>query len=116
MKTKFRDHQPDDRMLLPPSFADLLPKEHEAFFVRETVLKADLSQIYGSYTATKGQPPYQPSMMVAIFAMSGWLARTTWPRMRFASLGAEVCLRLPPDPVSRRAPLPLADGWVSHPP
>jgi len=53
-------------MLLPPSFADLLPKEHEVFFVRETVLKADLSQIYGSYTATKGQPPYQPSMMVAL--------------------------------------------------
>jgi len=66
MKTRYRDHQPDDRMLLPPSFADLLPKDHEVFFVRQTVLKADLSQIYDSYTATKGQPPYQPSMMVAI--------------------------------------------------
>ncbi len=53
-------------MLLPPSFADLLPKEHEVFFVRQTVLEADLSQIYGAYTATKGQPPYQPSMMVGI--------------------------------------------------
>jgi len=66
MKTRFRDHQPDDPMLLPPSFADLLPKGHEVFFVRETVLKADLSQIYRSYTSTKGQPPYQPSMMVGI--------------------------------------------------
>ena len=53
-------------MLLPPSFADLLPREHEVFFVRQTVLNADLSQIYRSYTSTKGQPPYQPSMMVAI--------------------------------------------------
>lgn len=66
MKMHFRDHQPDDQMLLPPSFADLLPKEHEVFFVRETVLRADLSQIYNSYTSTKGQPPYQPMMMVAI--------------------------------------------------
>ena len=71
-------------MLLPPSFADLLPKDHEVFFVRETVLKADLSQIYSSYTSTKGQPPYQPTMIpdFAPLGMTDQNSRQTADRVR----------------------------------
>ncbi len=63
---KFRPHQPDQIMLLPPSLNDWLPSDHEVYFVRDIVESMDLSAIYASYRDPRGQPPYEPLMMVQI--------------------------------------------------
>jgi len=46
----------------------------------------------------------------------GQLIRLTLPQIQFVYLGPCVCLRLPSDPASRQAPLPLANGRRSPAP
>ena len=45
------------------------------------------------------------------FALSRRLTPVPQPYMQFVFLGSELCRRLPSDPDSRRAPLPLASGY-----
>jgi len=40
---KFRDHEPKEVMLLPPSLNDWLPQNHPAYFVSDLVDGFDLS-------------------------------------------------------------------------
>lgn len=53
--------------LFPPSPSDWLPKDHPAHFVNEVVESLDLRAIFDSYSERKGQPPYNPEMMVKVW-------------------------------------------------
>lgn len=64
---RFRDYQPDQVFLLPPSPHDWLPDDHLVHFINEIVPSLDLSAIYDSYSGTLGQPPFHPEMMVKVW-------------------------------------------------
>jgi transposase len=67
MDKTFREWDPDQSVLFPPSVSDLVPLGHPAHFVRDVVRNAlDLSAIYAAYDEVRGQPPYDPRMMVAL--------------------------------------------------
>ena len=66
MKT-FRDYQPNQALLFPVDLNEWLPKDHPAHFVNEVVENLDLSAIYDSYDELRGNPPYDPRMMVKIW-------------------------------------------------
>ena len=72
MMKKFKDYSLNQPFLFPPSVLDWLPKDHPAHFINEVVDSLDLSGIYNDYGEGKGQPPYNPSMMVKvlIYALS----------------------------------------------
>jgi transposase len=62
---------PEQSMLFPPSVLDLVPPEHVAHFVRDTVMEdLDLAAILDVYTEERGYPPYHPVMMTALLLYS----------------------------------------------
>ncbi len=63
MKT-FREYQPNQPLLFPVDLNEWLPKNHPVHFVNEVVRNLDLSDIYSSYDELRGNPPYDPRMMV----------------------------------------------------
>lgn len=66
MKT-YREYQPRQSFLLPPSPLDWLPAEHLAYFILETVAQLDLSAIRAYYERERrGFPPHDPRMMTAL--------------------------------------------------
>ena len=68
MSKRFREHQPEQRLLLPPSLDDWLPEGHLARFLSDVVLELDLRAIYQSYEQKdgRGQAAYHPVMMVKL--------------------------------------------------
>jgi transposase len=66
MSKTFRAWDVDQSWLLPPSIQDLVPKDHVAHFVRDTVRGLDLSAILSKYSEERGYPPYHPGMMTAV--------------------------------------------------
>lgn len=67
MAKTFRAWDVDQIWLLPPSVQDLVPADHAAHFVRETVRESlDLSAILSEYSEERGYPPYHPTMMTAL--------------------------------------------------
>src|SRR6202049_4796355 len=67
MSKTFRDWEPDQVWLLPPSLQDLVPAGHVAYFVRDTVRSGlELNEIMAGYAEERGYPPYHPGMMVAL--------------------------------------------------
>lgn len=66
MKT-FRDYQPDQTYLLPPSLLDWLPNDHLVHFINEVTQTFDLSAIHAAYSEKRGQPPFHPEMMVKVW-------------------------------------------------
>ena len=63
----FRDWNPEQSMMFPPSALDLVPKSHLAHFIRNVVSEqSDLSEIMDSYTEERGYPPDHPVMMTAL--------------------------------------------------
>ena len=97
MSKIFRDWEPDQVWLLPPSVQDLVPAGHVAHFVRDTVCNAlDLSAIMASYGEERGYPPYHPGMMVALLLYaysqgiysSRRMARGCEERLDFAAVTA----------------------------
>jgi transposase len=67
MAKTFRPWQVEQRWLLPPSVQELVPPEHLAHFVRETVRESlDLSEVFAAYDEERGFPPYHPTMMTAL--------------------------------------------------
>ena len=66
MKT-YREYQPRQSFLLPPSPLDWLPADHLAYFILETVAQLDLSAIVAYYERERrGFPPHDPRMMTAL--------------------------------------------------
>ena len=64
-KTVFRIWDTAQGELFPPAVRDLVPAGHLVHFVRKLAEEdLDLSGVYAKYTETKGQPPYDPRMMV----------------------------------------------------
>jgi transposase len=67
MPTRFRDYQPDQILLLPPSLRDWLPEGHLAYFIADTIDQMDLSCFYGRYEGDgRRNQPFEPRMMVKI--------------------------------------------------
>jgi transposase len=97
MSKTFRDWEPDQVWLLPPSLQDLVPAGHVAHFVRDTVRSGlDLAAILESYGEERGYPPYHPGMMVALLLYaysqgvysSRRIARGCEERLDFAAVTA----------------------------
>ena len=66
-KKVFRSWEADQAELFPPSVRDLVAPDHLVHFVRKLVGEdLDLGAIYAHYAKTKGQPPYDPRLMVAL--------------------------------------------------
>ena len=67
MGKTYRDYQPEQDFLLPPSLRDWLPEDHLAYFVSDVVEQLDLSAIESVYQEEqRGQPPYHPRMMTKV--------------------------------------------------
>ena len=67
MGTTFRDYQPDQIFLLPPSPKDWLPEDHLAYFISDTVDELDLSGFYAPYRGDgRRNRPFSPAMMLKI--------------------------------------------------
>lgn len=67
MDKTFRAYQLDQPFLLPPDLREWLPDGHLALFVTDVVASLDLGEIYRSYEGDgRGQPPYEPAMMVSL--------------------------------------------------
>lgn len=67
MAKTFRPWNVDQAWLLPASVDDFVPPEHPAHLVREIVRgELDLTPILSRYDEERGQPPYHPTMMVAL--------------------------------------------------
>ncbi|MCK4335066.1 IS1182 family transposase [candidate division WOR-3 bacterium] len=63
----FREYNPDQLYLLPPSMRDWLPEDDLAYFIMDVVNDLDLSAIYDGYDGSQGgQPPYDPRTMVSL--------------------------------------------------
>jgi len=67
VKKSFRVFATDQMLLLPPSLDEWLPEGHLARFVAELVDEVlDLGAVLASYTEKRGQPPYDPRLMVRL--------------------------------------------------
>ncbi|WP_442951388.1 IS1182 family transposase [Paenarthrobacter sp. Z7-10] len=67
MNKRFKAFDPDAVMLVPPSLEEWLPQGHLARFIAELVdHELDLDRFYKSYAKAKGQPPYDPRLMLRI--------------------------------------------------
>src|SRR5256884_2430357 len=68
MTKAFRPYTLDQQLLLPPDMRQWLPEGDLALFIRDVVDELDLTAIYGSYETGdgRGQPPYDPAMMVTV--------------------------------------------------
>lgn len=68
MSRSFKEYNPDQMFLLPPSLRDWLPEDHLSYFVCEVVDQLDLSEIAKAYEEGdgRGQPAYHPVMMVKL--------------------------------------------------
>jgi len=71
MSKTFRAWRLDETLLFPPSVQDFVPADHLSRFVVSLVRESlDLRAIYAAYKGEKGQPPYEPAMMVALLLYS----------------------------------------------
>ncbi len=67
LKKRFKAFEPDAVMLVPPSLDEWLPANHLSRFIAELVdTELDLDRFYTSYAKAKGQPPYDPRLMLRI--------------------------------------------------
>ena len=64
---RFRAFEPDAVMLVPPSLDEWLPQNHLSRFIADVVeTQLDLTKFYASYAKSKGQPPYDPRLMIRV--------------------------------------------------
>ena len=67
MSYNFRDYNPKQNFLLPPSLDEWLPENHLARFISEVIDQMDLSEIIGSYRENgQGNAAYHPAMMTKV--------------------------------------------------
>jgi len=71
MSKTYRQWNPNQQYLLPPSVQDWLPENDMVYFILDTVNELDLSAITQKYEQEKrGFPPFHPRMMVALLLYS----------------------------------------------
>src|SRR5258708_40015281 len=88
MSKTFRPWDIEQRWLLPPSVHELVPAGHVAHFVRDTVREdLDLGAILSAYGEERGNPPYHPTMMVALLLYA--YSRGVYSSRRIAQSCAE---------------------------
>jgi len=64
---RFREYQPEQRLLLPASLEDWLPEGHVGRFIGEVVEQLNLGEIYARYEEDgRGQAAYHPLLMVKV--------------------------------------------------
>jgi transposase len=67
MSKSFREYQPEQRLLLPPSLEEWLPEGHLARFLSDVVSELDLQEIYAGYEGDgRGLAAYHPQMMMKL--------------------------------------------------
>jgi transposase len=67
VSANFRDWNPEQIWLLPPSVMDFVAPGHVAHFVRDLIREQiDMSTILRSYKQERGFPPFHPTMMTAL--------------------------------------------------
>ena len=67
MPTTFRDYQPEQLLLLPPSLRDWLAEGHPAYFISDAGDQMNLSGFYARYEGDgRRNQPFGPRMMVKI--------------------------------------------------
>ena len=89
----FRDYQPGQVMLLPPSLDEWLPAEHLARFIDELVEQhLDLEPFYAAHSNVKGFPPYDPRMMLKLL-LYGYLTGVRSSRKLEAACVEQVAFR-----------------------
>src|SRR5438270_12031076 len=67
MTKTYRDWSSDQAYLFPPSPHDWLPQGDLVYFLLDTVATLDLTPIFAHHERElRGQPPFQPRMMVAL--------------------------------------------------
>src|SRR5438132_888246 len=68
MTKAYRPYTLDQQLLLPPDMRQWLPEGDLALFISDVVDELDLAAIYRSYETGdgRGQPPYEPAMMVKV--------------------------------------------------
>ena len=124
MPKTFRPWDVDQSWLLPPSVHDLVPPDHLAHFVRDTVREAlDLTAILAAYDEERGYPPYHPGMMVALLLYaycrgvysSRQIARACEERVDFMAVTglAEACLLQQPT-MTKLLDRMVRDGLVTR--
>jgi transposase len=64
---RFREYNPDQNFLLPPSLREWVRQDHLASFISDVVDKLDLSEIINYYDNSRGgQAPFHPVMMTKL--------------------------------------------------
>ncbi len=67
MQPLFRPYEPDQQLLLQPSFRDWLSDDHLVYFISDTVDQLDLGPIVSWYRdRPQGNLPYHPAMMLKV--------------------------------------------------
>lgn len=67
---RFRAYHPDQPVLLPGHLDEWVGEDDLAQLISQIVDDVlDLDDIYASYTSTKGQPPYDPRMMLKVLLL-----------------------------------------------
>ena len=71
MAKTFREWNPEQSVMFPPSVLDLVEKDDLVHFIRNLVLEdLDLSEILDQYQEERGYPPMHPKMMTALLLYS----------------------------------------------
>jgi len=65
---EYRDWDPDQQYLVPPSRDDWLPEDHKVYLILDVLEQLDISSIEAKYQAKdpRGMRPYHPRMMVGL--------------------------------------------------
>jgi transposase len=94
---RFREYNPDQDFLLPPSLREWLPSDHLANFISDVVDKLDLSEIINDYDNSQGgQASFHPVLMTKLMlyayrvgtASSRRIERSTYETIPFRVLAA----------------------------
>lgn len=71
MAKTFREWNPEQTMMFPPTALDFVGKDELVPFIRNLVLEQlDLSEIVDQYQEERGYPPFHPVMMTALLLYS----------------------------------------------
>jgi transposase len=91
----FRAYDPEQVLLISPVLAEWVPDGDLAHFVSDLVETGalDLSAIYASYVGERGQPPYDPRLMVKLL-LYGYATSVMTSRKLEAGTYRDIALRM----------------------